>query len=59
MEGFWDVLKHEYDYKKRFTSKPELFLMIINYINYYNNRLMQRNLSILKHFEKHNSFLAA
>lgn len=59
MEGFWGILKRERYYGKRFTSKQELVQMIANYINYYNNRRVQRNLGVLTPFEKHNLFLAA
>ena len=59
MEGFWGILKRERYYGKRFASKQELVQMIINYINYYNNRRVQRNLGVLTPFEKHNLFLAA
>ena len=59
MEGFWGILKRERYYGKRFTSKQELIQMITNYISYYNNRRVQRNLGVLTPFEKHNLFLAA
>ena len=59
MEGFWGSLKRERYYGKRFTSKQELVQMITNYIGYYNNRRVQRNLGVLTPFEKHNLFLAA
>ena len=59
MEGFWGILKRERYYGKRFTSKQELVQMITNYINYYNNRRVQRNLGVLTPFEKHILFLAA
>lgn len=59
MEGFWGILKRERYYGKRFTSKQELVQMITNYISYYNNRRVQRNLGVLTPFEKHNLFLAA
>ena len=59
MEGFWGILKRERYYGNRFTSKQELVQMITNYISYYNNRRVQRNLGVLTPFEKHNLFLAA
>ena len=59
MEGFWGILKRERYYGKRFASKEELIQMITNYISYYNNRRVQRNLGILTPFEKYNLFLAA
>ena len=58
MEGFWGILKRERYYGKRFTSKQELVRMIVNYINYYNNRRVQRNLGVLTPLEKPNLFLA-
>ena len=59
MEGFWGILKRERYYGKRFPSKKELVDMIENYIRYYNNRRVQRNLGVLTPMEKHNMFLAA
>ena len=59
MEGFWGILKRERYYGKRFTNKQELIQMITNYISYYNNRRVQRNLGVLTPIEKHNLFLAA
>ena len=59
MEGFWGILKRERYYGKRFTSKQELIQMIINYISYYNNRRVQRNLGVLTPLEKHHLSLAA
>ena len=59
MEGFWGILKRERYYGKRFTSKQELIQMITNYISYYNDRRVQRNLGVLTPLEKHNFFLAA
>ena len=59
MEGFWGILKRERYYGTRFTSKQELTQMITNYISYYNNRRVQRNLRVLTPLEKHNLFLAA
>ena len=59
MEGFWGILKRERYYGKRFTSKAELVRMIENYIRYYNERRVQRNLGVLTPMEKHNLYLAA
>ena len=59
MEGFWGILKRERYYGKRFTSKHELIQMVTNYISYYNNRRVQRNLGVLTPFEKHTLFHAA
>ena len=59
MEGFWGILKRERYYGKRFTSKKDLIDMIENYIRYYNNHRVQRNLGVLTPMEKHNLYLAA
>ena len=53
MEGFCGILKRERHYGKHFTSKNELVEMIENYIRYYNNQRVQRNLSVLTSMEKH------
>ncbi len=59
MEGFWGILKRERYYGKRFTSKEGLVQMIEDYMDYYNNRRLQRNLGVLTPFEKHQSYLPA
>lgn len=59
MEGFWGILKRERYYGRRFTCREELVQMIENYITYYNNRRVQRNLGVLTPMEKHNSYLLA
>ena len=59
MEGFWGILKRERYYGKRFTSREDLVSMIENYITYYNNRRVQRNLGVLTPMEKHKSYLMA
>ena len=59
MEGFWGILKRERYYGKRFTSKGDLVRMIENYIHYFNERRVQRNLGTLTPMEKHNLYLAA
>ena len=56
MGGFWGILKRERYYGKRFASREELVQMIENYITYYNNRRVQRNLGVLTPMEKHNSY---
>ena len=47
MEGFWDILKRERYYGRRFTSKQDLIQMIERYIRYYNTRRVQRNLGMM------------
>lgn len=59
MEGFWGILKRERYYGKRFTSRESVVEMIENYIDYYNNKRLQRNLGILTPMEKHNLYLLA
>lgn len=59
MEGFWGILKRERYYGHRFTSKAELTKMITNYISYYNNRRLQRNLGVLTPFEKYSLAMVA
>lgn len=59
MEGFWGILKRERYYGKRFTDKTQLITMIENYIEYYNNKRLQRNLGVLTPMEKHLSYSKA
>ena len=59
MEGFWGILKRERYYGKRFSDKESLIAMIEEYIDYYNNRRLQRNLGVLTPMEKHSLYLAA
>jgi transposase InsO family protein len=59
MEGFWGILKRERYYGRRFTDRESLVSMIENYIEYYNNRRLQRNLGVLTPIEKHENYLAA
>lgn len=57
MEGFWGILKRESYYGKRFSDKESLVTMIDEYIEYYNNKRLQRNLGILTPMEKHENYL--
>lgn len=41
------------------TKEKELVDMIENYIRYYNNRRVQRNLGVLTPTEKHSLYIAA
>ena len=59
MEGFWGILKRERYYGRRFTDKDSLLKMIEDYIEYYNNRRLQRNLGVQTPMEKHEHYLAA
>ncbi|WP_366926075.1 IS3 family transposase [uncultured Megasphaera sp.] len=51
------ILKRERYYGKRFTSKEALVKMIEDYIEYYNNKRLQRNLGVLTPMEKHEQYL--
>ena len=57
MEGFWGILKRERYYGKRFTDREFLVAMMEEYIRYYNNKRLQRNLGILTPMEKHKTYL--
>lgn len=59
MEGFLGILKRERYYEKRFTSRETLAQMIEEYIGYYNNKRLQRNLGVLTPMEKHKMYLQA
>lgn len=59
MEGFWGILKREKYYGRKFTDRGTLAKMIEDYIEYYNNKRLQRNLGILTPIEKHTRYLAA
>lgn len=59
MEGFWGIIKRERYYGKRFTSRETIVEMIENYIEYYNNKRLQRNLGVLTPMEKHEMYLQA
>lgn len=59
MEGFWGIIKRERYYGKRFTEKESLVNMIKEYIKYYNNRRLQRNLGIITPMEKYEMYWAA
>lgn len=59
MEGFWGILKRERYYGKRFHDRETLVTMISEYIYYYNNKRLQRNLGVLTPMEKHASYTLA
>ena len=59
MEGFWGILKREWYYGRRFTSRGELVRMIQGYIAYYNFRRLQRGLGVRTPMEVHDHLLAA
>ena len=57
MEGFWGIMKREMYYGKKYKTKDELITAIIDYMNYYTNKRIQRNLGILTPMEYHNKLL--
>ena len=59
MEGFWEILKRERYYGRRFTAREALVAMIEDYICYYNNKRLQRSLGILTPMEKYEIYLQA
>ena len=59
MEGFWGIIKRERYYGKKFTSRESLVNMIETYIEYYNNKRLQRNLGVLTPIEKHTQYMMA
>lgn len=59
MEGFWGILKREMYYRHRFMDKDELIGAISDYIDYYNNRRLQRKLAVMTPMEYHNKYILA
>lgn len=59
MEGFWGIIKRERYYGRKFIDRESLETMIESYIDYYNDKRLQRNLGVLTPLEKHKSYLAA
>lgn len=59
MEGFWGIIKRERYYGEKFTSRESVVEMIENYIEYYNNRRLQRNLGVLTPMEKYGMYVQA
>ena len=57
MEGFWGILKREMYYRQHFNDRSTLFAAIANYINYYNNQRLQRNLNVMTPMEYHNQYI--
>lgn len=57
MEGFWGIIKRERYYGKRFTDRESLVNMIESYIEYYNNKRLQRNLGVLTPIEKYEQYM--
>lgn len=59
MEGFWGIIKRERYYGRKFTDREELVNMIEEYIEYYNNKRLQRNLGVLTPIEKYEQYMLA
>jgi transposase InsO family protein len=59
MEGFWGILKRECYYGRKFTDRAQIVQTITDYIDFYNNRRLQRRLSIMTPMEFHQHFLLA
>ncbi len=57
MEGFWGIIKRERYYGKRYKDRETLLKMIEDYIDYYNNKRLQRKLGVLTPMEKHELYL--
>jgi len=55
----WGIIKRERYYGKKFTSRESIVEMIENYIEYYNNKRLQRNLGVLTPMEKHEIYIQA
>ena len=47
MEGFWVIMKREMYHGKKYKNKDELIEAIEEYIDYYTNKRVQRNLCVL------------
>lgn len=59
MEGFWGILKREMYYNHRFTDRDMLVKAISEYMDYYNNRRLQRRLSVMTPLAYHRNYLTA
>ena len=59
MEGFWGILKREMYYGHRFTNRDNLADAITDYIDYYNNRRLQRKLNVMTPMAYHNHYILA
>lgn len=57
MEVFWGIIKRERYYGKKFTDRTSLVNMIESYIEYYNNKRLQRHLGVLTPMEKYKQYM--
>lgn len=53
IEGFWGPMRREMYYGKKYKTKEELIAAIKEYIDYYTNKRVQRNLGVLTPMEYH------
>ncbi len=51
MEGFWGTMKREMYYDRKYKTKDALIKAIEDYINYYTNERVQRNLDVVTPME--------
>lgn len=58
-EGFLGIFKRERYYGWKFHNRSSIISMIEEYIAYYNNRRIQRNLELLTPMEKHAAYIKA
>lgn len=59
MEGFWGIIKSEMYYLRKFNTFDELKLSIDNYIDFYNNKRLQKKLKGLAPIEYREQTLSA
>lgn len=59
MEGFWGIMKREMYYGRKFRTRDELIKAIEDYLDYYTNRRVQRNLGVMTPMEYHKKMLMA
>ncbi|MDE1550047.1 IS3 family transposase [Jeotgalibaca sp. YN-L-12] len=59
MEGFWGIIKREKYYRRTFTSCSSLVAMIHSYMEYYNNKRIQRKLHIMTPMAFHHNYYNA
>lgn len=51
MEGFWGIMKREMYYGRKYKTKETLIKTIEDYIDYYTNKRVQRNLGVVTPME--------
>ncbi len=59
MEGYWDILKSEMYYLKKFTSQEELTKAIESYIHFYNTKRYQLKLKCMTPLRRCEKFHSA